>query len=489
LIYLYDSNDVSLDGPLKLAFSEDVRQRFEACGWQALEVKDGDRDLAAIDAAIAAARAERARPSLIIVRTTIGWGAPTKQGTAEAHGAPLGKAEAAAAKKAFGLDPERSFVVSEEVREHVETLRARARAGRKAWAQRLASHGAVHADLAAPWRRAIAGELVESWDQGLPTFKAGEKIATRAAGGKVLQALSARIPELIGGDADLSSSTRTAVPGGDFHGPTGAGRNLRFGVREHAMGAIANGMACHGGLRPYTATFFCFSDYMRPPMRLAALSHLPVTFVFTHDSIGLGEDGPTHQPVEHLMALRAMPNLWVVRPGDAEETTAAWCCALRRRHGPTAIVLSRQNLPVLDRGRFAPAAGLERGGYILAEAPGGAARAILIASGSELCIAVAAHETLAHNGIPTRVVSMPCWEAFAAQDAAYREKVLPSHLVARVSIEAGATFGWERFVGTHGIAIGVDRFGASAPAEVVYREYGLTPEAVVRAVQSLLQAN
>jgi transketolase len=489
LIYLYDSNGISLDGPTSLAFSrEDVGARYAAYGWQVLHVEDGDTDVAAIDAALAEAERDTTRPSIIIVRTTIGYGSPHKQGTSEAHGSPLGADEVKLTKQALGFDPERSFYVPEEALAHFREAVTRGRDAEEAWQRRFDAYAAAHPDLAAEFRRVLAGELPEGWDRDLPRFGPDDAQATRQASGKALNALAKRIPELIGGDADLSVSTSTAIKdGGSFDGQTGAGRNIHYGVREHAMGAIANGITYHQGLRTFVATFFAFSDYMRPPVRLAALNDLPVIFVWTHDSITLGEDGPTHQPVEHLMSLRAMPHLAVVRPADANETVDAWRWAMTQRARPVALVLSRQKLPVLDRSRLGSDANLARGAYVLADAERGAPDAILIATGSEVSVAIAAREQLARDGIQARVVSMPCWEAFAEQDAAYRDTVLPPAVVARVSVEAGVTLGWERWIGDHGVAIGVDRFGASAPGEIVLKEFGLTPARVAQAARALVE--
>jgi transketolase len=489
LTYLYDDNKISLDGPTSLSFSEDVGRRFEAYGWHVQKVEKGDTDIEAIDRALAAARAEEERPSLIIVRTTIAYGSPNKAGTSEAHGSPLGPEEVKLTKKALGFDPDKQFFEPEEALTHFRTAIDRGAKAEGEWQQRFEGWAAANPELAAEWRLALANELPPEWESALPTFSPKDKTATRIAGGKALVSLAKKIPWLLGGDADLSVSTKTGLSGlGDFDGKTGLGRNLHYGVREHAMGAIANGMAYHRGIRPFTATFFTFSDYERPALRLAALSHLPVTFVFTHDSIGLGEDGPTHQPVEHLAALRAMPNMWVVRPGDANETSEAWRLALTRKDGPTCIVLSRQDLPTLDREKFAPASGLRKGGYVVSDAGGGTPQALLIATGSELAIAVEAQEKLAAAGVRARVVSLPCWEAFAAQSADYQQQVLPREVTARVSIEAGATFGWQRWIGDRGVAIGVDRYGASAPYQTIYKELGLTADHLVKTVQGLLAA-
>ena len=425
LCVIYDDNRITIEGETSLAFSEDVGRRYEALGWHVQHV-DG-LDPAGVDAALAAAVAEPQRPSLIVARTRIAFGAPTKQDTAEAHGAPLGAEEVRGAKLAYGCDPEARFHVPPGA---AEPLRRRAAAGgdaRAAWLKRLECLRSVDTDAAARFERQIAGRLPDGWDRELPTWPAdGKGVATRKASGQTLAALAARLPELVGGSGDLAPSNNTLIPAG---GSVAAGRfearNLHFGVREHGMGAVLNGIALHGGLRPYGGTFLIFSDYMRPAIRLAALMRLPVIYVFTHDSIGLGEDGPTHQPVEHLAALRAIPGLSVVRPADATETAEAWRLALARTDGPTALVLTRQDLPVLDRRRFAPAASLARGGYILAEAEIGRPALVLIATGSEVDLALRARTLLEAAGTPTRVVSLPCWDRFAAEPVAWREEVLP----------------------------------------------------------------
>ncbi|HEY7698953.1 MAG TPA: transketolase, partial [Vicinamibacteria bacterium] len=390
LIYLYDSNEVTLDGPASLTFTtEDVERRYQAYGWQVLRVKDGDHDLNAIQAALVEARKETTRPSLIIVHTTIGYGSPNKQGTASAHGSPLGPEEVALTKKALSWDPDAQFHIPEEALSRFRKAIANGESLEGEWNARFAELEKRRPDLASEWKRRFRSELPPGWDAGLPRFKAGEKLATREASGKVLNAIAGSVPELIGGDADLSSSTKTALEGmGSFDGQTGSGRNLHFGVREHAMGGVVNGLAYHGGVRGYASTFFCFSDYMRPPVRLAALSRLPAIYVWTHDSIGVGEDGPTHQPVEHLMALRVMPNLHVIRPADANETVEAWRWAMERRDGPTALVLTRQKLATFEREGRGAASGLRRGAYVLSDPPQGEPRAIVIATGSEVEIAL-----------------------------------------------------------------------------------------------------
>lgn len=485
LVFLYDANDVTLDGPTSLSFTgEDVGKRFESYGWHVQRVDHGDTDIAAIDSAIAAAKADSGRPSIIIIRTTIGYGSPKKAGTAGAHGSPLGPDEVAATKKQLGCDPERSFHVPAEVAEHMNAAARGARAQGE-WQARLEQYAKAFPQLFAEWQLCMAGELPAGWADDLPSWQPGAALATRVSAGKVQSAIAAKVPWLIGGDADLSSSTKTLIPGGgDFDGRTGAGRNIRFGVREHAMGSICNGLQYHGGVRSFCSTFFVFSDYMRPPVRLAALNGLPAIYVWTHDSVGLGEDGPTHQPVEHLMSLRALPNLAVIRPADANESAEAWVYAMQRTSGPTALVLSRQDLPVLDRP--AGAGGVSRGAYVVADADQPAA--IIMATGSEVAVAMAARDLLAADGIAVRVVSMPCWEQFRAESAEYREEVLPAAIKARVSIEAGVTWGWEAWIGPWGKAIGINRFGASAPAEVIFEELGLTAERAAQAVRETIAA-
>ncbi|MBL8951229.1 MAG: transketolase [Myxococcaceae bacterium] len=486
LICLYDANDVTLDGPANLCFSEDVGKRYESYGWQVLHVKDGNTDLDAIDRAIAAAKADTARPSIIIIKTTIGYGSPNKAGKSSSHGSPLGDAEIAATKKQLGWDPEKKFFVPDEAGKNLRQAVEKGQAAQAEWQKRFDAYAKEFPDLADEWRRRQKNELPRGfdWDAVLPTFKA-EPAETRTTAGKVLGALAAKLPELIGGDADLGGSTKTQLKdAGFFEGQKGSGRNIAFGIREHAMASICNGIAYHGGLRAFDATFFCFSDYMRPAVRLAALSHLPVVHVWTHDSVGLGEDGPTHQAVEHLASLRAMPGLYTIRPCDGAESAEAWRMALERNHAPTGLVLSRQKVPGLDRTKYAAAKGLHQGGYVLSDAAG--FKAIILSSGSEVQFALAAQDALAKQGVPTRVVSLPCWEAFREQPQAYRDQVLPPNVTARVSIEAGTTFGWREWVGDRGVAIGVDRYGASAPWEVIYQKLGLTPEAVVAAVKKLV---
>ncbi len=486
LICLYDDNLVSLAGKTALSFSEDVVRRFEGYGWHSLVVPDGN-DLGAVDKAMREAQAEADRPSLVAIRTVIGYGAPRKQGTHEAHGEPLGEDELQGAKQALGWPLEPAFHLPPEAVARFREAGPRGARWQADWQARFDAYAAAHPDLAAAWRDGQAGRLTPGWDAALPTFAADTPTATRDASGALLAAISPRLPALIGGDADLAPSTKTLVKGaGSFQRGSPEGRHLHFGVREHAMGAIANGIAYHGGLIVYCGTFFNFSDYMRPAVRLAALSELPVVYVWTHDSIGLGEDGPTHQPIEHLASLRAMPNLTVIRPADASETVVAWRVALGRRHGPTALVLTRQKVPGLDRGVFASAEGVARGAYVLVDAAGSTPELILIGTGSEVALVVAAQTLLAKEGVRARAVSMPSWELFQAQPAAYRETVLPPMVRRRLAVEAGSTFGWERWIGPEGAVIGLDRYGASAPGEVNMRELGFTVEHVVARARALL---
>ncbi len=483
LIYLYDANDVTLDGPTSLTFTgEDVCARYAAYGWQVLRVGDGDTDLEALDRAISEAKADTSRPTLIYIHTTIGYGSPNKAGTSDAHGSPLGDEEVALTKRALGWQESEPFTVPAEVATHM-AARERGERAEHAWKQAFAAYEAAHPELAKQFWACLSGELPAEWDAALPQWEPGESVATRAAAGKAQNAIAARVPWLLGGDADLGGSTKTIINGADdYDGRTGAGRNIRFGVREHAMGSICNGLDYHGGVRPFAATFFVFSDYMRPAVRIAALNGQPVIYIWTHDSIGLGEDGPTHQPIEHLMSLRAMPNLAVVRPADANEAAQAWRFAMLRTTGPTALVLSRQNLPVLAR---PSGARLDRGAYVLADAEG-TLEVILIATGSEVALAMAARETLQRESIGARVVSMPCWEQFRAQDEDYRNEVLPPQVRARVSIEAGVTLGWREWIGDSGVALGLDRFGASAPGEENLRRLGISAEHAAAAARKLL---
>jgi transketolase len=493
LTFLYDSNEVSLDGPTRVTFTEDVGKRYEAYGWHVLHVEDGNTDLAALEAALKKAEVEINRPSLIVIKTTIGYGSPNKGGTSEAHGSPLGKEEVVRTKKQLGWEWEEPFYVPEESLAHFREAVDRGKAAQADWQTRFAAWAAKFPDLVKEWESAWSLSLPEGWDKDLPVWKAGEKEATRAAAGKAMNAIAAHVPWLLGGDADLSTSTSTTLKAfPSFSAATGEGRNFHFGVREHAMAGIANGIAYHGGARPFVATFFTFSDYMRPSVRLAALNELPVIFVWTHDSVGLGEDGPTHQPVEHLASLRAMPGMTVIRPGDPNEAVEAWRWLMGYKGGPVALVLSRQKLLTLDRTKLAPASGLAQGAYVLAEAsdsetPENAKpKLVLIATGSEVGLAVEAREKLQAEGIPTRVVSMPSWEIFERQPPAVRDAVLPPDIPARLSIEAGVSLGWRRWVGDKGDSIAVDRFGASAPGEVVLKELGFSVLNVIQKAKALL---
>lgn len=479
LIVLYDDNHISIDGPTSLAMSEDVPARFAAYGWQTLAV-DG-HDMAAVAAALQAARAETERPTLIACRTHIGFGSPHKQDTNHAHGEPLGVEEVALTKQALGWPYREPFYVPDEARGFMRGSAESGRQAHAAWRAMFEGYRANFPDLAAQFEQAQAGRWPDQWQTALPTFAPGSSMATRNASGKVLEALIPALPTLVGGSADLTGSNKTLVKGMlAYSRANRVGRYFHFGVREHGMGGILNGLTLHGGLRAYGGTFLVFSDYMRGAMRLAALMGQPAIYVLTHDSIGLGEDGPTHQPVEHLMALRAIPGLWVCRPADANETAVVWRLALERADGPTVLALTRQNLPTLE----GPTAEAARGGYVLRDSPH--PQAILLATGSEVAIAVAAWERLAADGIAARVVSLPCWELFEAQTEEYRRSVLPPSITARVSIEAGVTLGWERYVGREGVTIGLNHFGASAPYEELYARFGLTAEAAAQAVRSTL---
>lgn len=487
LIWMYDSNHITLDGKTEMTFTEDVPARFRAYGWHTVDVGDGN-DVEAIARALDEARAVTDKPSLLTIRTIIGYGSPNKQDTSEAHGSPLGADEIKLVKEFYGW-PQEDFYVPGEALEHFREAVEEGAAAEREWDNLFASYREAYPDLAAQFEQAQAGELPEGWDSDLPTFTPEKKQATRNASGTVLNAIAKHIPTMIGGDADLAGSTKTLLKG---IGNTGRGmataRNLRFGVREHAMGAIANGLAVHGGIiKPYTATFLNFSDYMRPAVRMAALMGIAPIFVFTHDSIGLGEDGPTHQPIEHYAALRAIPQLYVFRPADANETAGAWAAAMKLNK-PAALLFTRQDLPVLTGdgigGVDAMHAGVERGGYVLFDGEG-VPDVILLSTGSEIHIALEAANTLAGEGVNVRVVSLPCWELFEDQEQAYRDTVLPPSITARVSIEAGVTLGWERYVGTQGITIGINHFGASAPYQRIYEEYGLTAAKVVEAAKAV----
>ena len=496
LICLYDDNRVTLSAASDITFTEDRARRFDAYGWHVQSIDDGN-DVRAIDEALTAARAESTRPSLILVRTHLGYGSPNKQDTFEAHGSPLGKDEVRLTKRNLGWPEDPPFVIPEAALRHFRRAVEQGARAEAAWNSRYSAYARAFPDLAREFQQAIRAEMPPNWDADVPVFPADDKgIATRVASGKVMNAIAPRMPALIGGSADLDPSTYTALTGlGDFQ-PAGAnaldregsvgggwsfaGRNLHFGVREHGMGAILNGLAAHGATVPFGATFLIFSDYMRPPIRLAALMQLHVIYVFTHDSIALGEDGPTHQPIEQLAGLRSVPRLIVIRPGDANETAVAWRVALETRDRPVALILTRQPVPTLDRRRFASADGLRRGAYVLSDASDGNPDLILIATGSEVALAVAAASKLGAQGAHVRVVSMPSWELFDVQSPEYRDAVLPPSVTARLAIEAGTSQGWHRYVGNRGDVLGVDRFGASAPGDVLLREYGFTVENACR---------
>ena len=488
LIYLYDDNHISIEGNTDIAFTEDRAARFEAYGWHVQKVKDGN-DMAAIAKALLAAQKEDLRPSLIAVRTHIGYGSPNKQDLASAHGEPLGPEEIKLTKENLGWPLEPEFHIPEEALNRFRKAIERGKQREGEWQERFSTYTKAYPDLAKEWSQWLRTDLPDGWDQDLPDFPADKKgMATRVASGKALNAIAPKLPNLIGGSADLAPSNKTVLNGEDFFQKNSyQGRNFHFGVREHGMGSVLNGIALHGGLIPYGGTFLIFSDYMRPSIRLAAMMGLKVIYVFTHDSIGLGEDGPTHQPVEQLAALRAIPSLTVIRPCDANETAEAWRVALNSKQGPIALVLTRQNVPTLDRNKFAPADGLDRGAYILKDAPNGKPDLILLASGSEVPIAIEAAEKLEKKDLTVRVVSMPSWELFERQSQEYRHEVLPSDIKARVSIEAGSTQGWHRYVGANGRAIGIDHFGASAPYQILYAKFELTSEKVLETALACLR--
>jgi transketolase len=486
LIGIYDDNRITIDGTTDLTFSDDTAKRFESYGWHVERVPDGN-DLGALDAALAAAQRVGDRPSLVIVRTHIAYGSPHKQDTPEAHGAPLGEEEVRLTKARLGWPSLEPFHVPEEALAHWRRAVERgARLGAD-WQRKYDAYRGAHPDLAAELERRLAGRLPDGWDADLPAVAPTDAQATRSTSGKVLNAVAAKLPELVGGSADLAGSTQVVFKnGGDVAAGSWSARNIHFGIREHGMGAILNGLALHGGVRPVGSTFLIFSEYMRPPIRLAALSHLPVIYVFSHDSIGLGEDGPTHQPIEQLAALRAIPNLVVLRPADPTETVEAWRVALLHRDGPVALALTRQKVAAIDRSKYAAVAGVRRGAYVLAEAPGAKPAVLLIGTGSEIELALGAYERLRADGIAARVVSMPSMELFARQPPEYRDLVLPPAVRARVAVEAAVAQPWYRWVGERGVVLGIERFGASAPYQRIYRELGLTVDNVVRHAKALL---
>ena len=490
LIYLYDDNQVTIDGPTSLAFSEDVTKRFEAAGWEVTVVEDGN-DLGAIEFAIAAARASTGKPKLIRIKTIIGYGMP-KQGTNKAHSDAPGEEAVRETKRNLNWPKNKQFFIPKEALAHFRKAVKEGAAREKDWTTLAKRYEKQFPDLGKTLKETRSGQLPEGWESALPKFDDVEAKATRAYSGDVINAIAEKIPQLIGGSGDLTPSNNTYIKSSsNFEASYYANRNIHFGIREHAMGSTMNGMALYGSVIPFGGTFQTFSDYMRPAIRLAALSHIRVIFVYTHDSIGLGEDGPTHQSVEHLAALRAIPNLAVIRPCDAHEMREAWRAALERENGPTAFALSRQKVALIDRKRFSDPRGLHKGAYVLAEAANKHGRSvnpklILIATGSEVGLAIEAWEKLNKQGVPTRVVSMPCWEFFDEQTPRYKESVLPSRVRARLSIEAGVSQGWARYVGYDGDTLSVDRFGASAPAEDVFRDYGFTVENVIKKAKKLV---
>lgn len=511
LVVIYDANQISIEDDTNVAFTEDVAARYEALGWHVQTVdwkKTGEyvEDVAALYEAIEAAKAETTKPSIIVLKTIIGWPAPGKQNTGKIHGSALGADELAATKKVLGFDPEQHFVVADDVLAHTRSLAERGAAAKAEWQERFDAWAQANPERKALWDRLQSGELPEDIADALPVFETGKDVSTRAASGQVINALAEKLPELWGGSADLAESNLTTIKGAPSFIPekwsTGEwsgnpyGRVLHFGIREHAMGAIVNGIVLHGPTRAFGGTFLIFSDYMRPAVRLAALMDIPSIFVWTHDSVALGEDGPTHQPIEHLTALRAIPNLTVVRPADANETAAVWLEILRRRKGPAGIALTRQNIPVFERGEgeasgdtFASASLAAKGAYVLAEAPNGTPDVIIIATGSEVQLAVAARETLAAEGVNARVVSAPSLEWFAEQDEAYRESVLPSSVKARVSVEAGLGLIWRPIVGDTGRSVSIEHFGASADYKTLFEKFGITAEAVVAAARETIKEN
>ncbi|HEX7956546.1 MAG TPA: transketolase, partial [Pyrinomonadaceae bacterium] len=491
LIYLYDDNKVTIEGFTSLAYSEDVPRRFEAYGWHTSTVEDGN-DLAAIEQAIREAQAVTDKPSLISVKTVIGFGMPTA-GTRKAHSDAPGAEAVKATKKALGWPEDEDFYVPEEALAEFRRCVERGARQEREWDELVERYAGQFPEQGESWRVTMGGELPEGWESHLPSFENAKPIATRQASGECINALAPHLPTLVGGSADLGPSNNTDIKdGGSFQHGSYEGRTIHFGVREHGMGAALTGMSLNGGLIPYGGTFMCFSDYMKPAIRLAALSHVQVVYVFTHDSVGLGEDGPTHQPVEQLAGLRAIPNLYVIRPADVHETREAWRLAILRRHAPTALILTRQKLPLIDRANaYAAADGARRGAYVLADGADAAGRAatprlLLLATGSEVSLCLEARETLQKEGIPTRVVSMPCWELFAEQDTEYRESVIPTSLKARLGVEAAASLGWHRWVGDSGDTLCLDRFGASAPGATALEELGFNADNVAARARALV---
>jgi transketolase len=488
LIWIYDDNHISIEGDTALTYSDEVATRFEGYHWQVQDLGDRANDLAVLSSALGSAQQERARPSLIILRSHIGYGSPNRQDTKEAHGEPLGEEEVRLTKRFYGWPENEAFTVPERVRAHMHQAVERGARLEAAWHETLGAYRREYPRLAEEFDRALAGDLVPGWDAAIPDFRPEDgPMPTRVASGKVLNAFAGHIPWLMGGSADLGPSTKTLMSEtGYFARDNQTGRNIAWGVREHAMVACCSGLALHGCIQPYAATFFIFSDYARPAIRLAALMGLPVIYLMTHDSIGIGEDGPTHQPIEHLASFRAMPNLCVIRPADASEVCYAWRAALTRKNGPTMLVLTRQGVPILDREKLAGAQGLLKGAYILSRERGHAPQVILMASGSEVHLIVQAQEQLAAQDIDARVVSLPSWELFLEQPQSYRDEVLPPAIKERLAVEAGVPMGWHRWVGDAGGVIGITRFGASAPSKELFKQYGFTVEHVVQRVKRLL---
>jgi len=486
LIYLYDDNHISIEGSTSIAFTEDRAKRFEAYGWQVLRVDDGN-DVEKIDAAIIAAKKDP-RPSFIVCHTTIGFGLPTKQGTEKAHGEPPGEEELTKAKENAGWPTDEKFFVSADVLEHFRKIKTEGATKEKQWQNSFDAYKKAHPELAAEFERRMTGKLPENWQEGLKKFDPDPKgMASRISSGTIINEIAEKLPGLMGGSADLAPSNKTWINSSKaFQSDNPGGRNLHFGVREHGMGGVVNGMAYHKGLIPFGATFLIFSDYMRGALRVSAISHLPSIWVFTHDSIGLGEDGPTHQPVEHLMSLRMIPNLSVIRPADANEVREAWIAAVNRKHGPTALILSRQNLPTIDRSKYASETGLHKGAYIIADLGDGKPDILLMASGSEVDLIIKAGEKLQTDGKNVRIVSFPSWDIFEAQPQTYKDQVLDPGIKKRVAVEAGSKLGWEKWVGINGAIVGMSTYGASAPAEILFKEFGFTVENVYQTAKGLM---
>ncbi|AEB23801.1 MULTISPECIES: transketolase [Bacillus] len=487
LIVLYDSNDISLDGDLDRSFSENVKQRFEAMNWEVLYVEDGN-NIAELTAAIEKARQNDKKPTLIEVKTTIGFGSPNRAGTSGVHGAPLGQEESKLTKEAYAWTFEEDFYVPDEVYAHFnQAVKEAGSKKEQEWNELFAAYQEKYPELAEQLSLGMKGELPKDWDQEVPVYEKGSSLASRASSGEVLNGIAKKIPFFVGGSADLAGSNKTTIKNaGDFTARDYAGKNFWFGVREFAMGAALNGMALHGGLRVFGGTFFVFSDYLRPAIRLASLMGLPVTYVFTHDSIAVGEDGPTHEPIEQLASLRALPNLSVIRPADGNETAAAWKLAVQSQDHPTALVLTRQNLPTIDQQAEEAYAGVEKGAYIVSKAQTDAPDALLLATGSEVGLAIEAQAKLAEENVHVSVVSMPSWDRFEKQSAEYKNSVLPPNVTKRLAIEMGSSFGWGKFTGLEGDVLAIDRFGASAPGETIMKEYGFTAENVADRVKKLL---